>query len=61
MQEGKIKYLKKSILAMLCLKVRVELLITMSAGNEFQIGTTRIAKKNFLVLDFESGIASLRG
>ena len=60
MQDGKIRYLEKFTLAMLCLKVRVELVITMSAGNEFQMGTTRLTKKNFLVLDFARGIESLR-
>ena len=35
--------------------------ITVSTGKEFQIGTTRSAKKYFLVLSFVSGIESLRG
>ena len=35
--------------------------ITVSAGKEFQIGMTRLAKKYFLVLSFVSGIESLRG
>ena len=61
MQEGKIKYLGKFTLGMCGLKVRVKLAFTMSAGNEFHMGTTRLVKKNFLVFDFASGIESLGG
>ena len=58
---GKMKNLEKLTLSMCCLKEFTECAFILSTGSEFQTGTTRLAKKNFLVFNLAMGIASLRG
>ena len=53
--------LEKLTLSMCCLNVVTECAFTMSTGSEFQTGTTRLAKKNFLVFNLAMGIVSFSG